>query len=352
MTDARLNSAEIARDVEQHRDNLAASIDAISDRLRPGAIVDELISSAREGNGAKLLQNFGRDLRDNPVPLGLIGLGVAWAMLGTRRVVTTDSGARHQGADHPASYEDHPTRERVTAADTQVISSGLHHGMPDADAGASKGGASGLAERASAIGSKASDAVAGAASSVGHTIGKASAFAGDASQKVGRRATRTRHDLHDQAHAIAAGLPDLEQGSRAVRDFVRDQPLAAAAIGFGIGAGIAAMFRITDTERRIAGPTSQALKDQAREVIADRYEAAADTVRQVGQDAMNEAEAQGLAPDQLMAGAEDLAGRAQAVLTRADKSAREALKPAEPRDQLEPKNDVPTRRDTIDGEPV
>lgn len=85
-TDPHDKSAhEVEREVEATRHELETSIDALSDRVRPGALLEEGLAYLRDGDGAEFTRNLGREMRANPVPVLLIGIGVAWLLAAANR---------------------------------------------------------------------------------------------------------------------------------------------------------------------------------------------------------------------------------------------------------------------------
>ena len=86
MTDTPSNPNEIERDLAQTRARLDATIDALQQRLSPGEMVDQAIGYVKESGGGEFGRNLMLTVRDHPIPVALIGVGVAWLMLaGPRR---------------------------------------------------------------------------------------------------------------------------------------------------------------------------------------------------------------------------------------------------------------------------
>jgi hypothetical protein len=71
-------SEQCEREAENTRSELAETIDELRRRMTPGRIADEALDCARVTPVAEFLRNLGRDVRDYPLPLLLIGAGVAW----------------------------------------------------------------------------------------------------------------------------------------------------------------------------------------------------------------------------------------------------------------------------------
>ena len=53
--------------------------------MTPGEVIDQLIDYAREGPAAEFGRNLAREVRENRLPLVLIGIGIAWLMVASSR---------------------------------------------------------------------------------------------------------------------------------------------------------------------------------------------------------------------------------------------------------------------------
>jgi len=71
------SSAEIEREIEQTRARMSEGIDTISEKLRPGNLAQSAVESVGEqaGHTGSRLANV---IRENPIPVAAIGLGVTW----------------------------------------------------------------------------------------------------------------------------------------------------------------------------------------------------------------------------------------------------------------------------------
>jgi hypothetical protein len=78
-------SEQLEREAEGIRSELAGSLTELRYRLTPGQIVDQLTDYAREGPAADFLHNLVREIRENPMPVLLIVIGIAWLVLATNR---------------------------------------------------------------------------------------------------------------------------------------------------------------------------------------------------------------------------------------------------------------------------
>lgn len=82
------SSREIEREIEQTRSQLSDTVEGIQNRLSPNSLVDDAINYIRTNK--ELRRNVATTVRDNPVPLLLMGIGLIWL------VVSGASGARQR----------------------------------------------------------------------------------------------------------------------------------------------------------------------------------------------------------------------------------------------------------------
>lgn len=87
------SSAQLEREAEGRRADLSATLDELRSRITPGQLVDQTLDYAREGNVGEFVRNLARDARDNPLPLALIGAGIAWLMVAKGRRTEQTAGA-------------------------------------------------------------------------------------------------------------------------------------------------------------------------------------------------------------------------------------------------------------------
>jgi hypothetical protein len=78
-------SEELEREAEKTRWLLSETLEELRGRLTLGRVIDQLIDNAREGPAAEVFHNLGREVRENPMPLVLIGIGIAWLMVASNR---------------------------------------------------------------------------------------------------------------------------------------------------------------------------------------------------------------------------------------------------------------------------
>jgi len=217
------SSREIEAEVERTRAHMAETLDALRSRMSPGQILDEVLGYAKDTGGGKTLRNLGRTVQDNPAPLLLIGAGVAWMMAG--------NGGRH------------PARRDSAAENTRRPGAGLAEGA-----------------------GVATDALADIAGDLGDGAWRTA-------EDIGEAASSGMHDLKDAAYRTgdAAYRQGRDIGSSLIST-IGDQPLVLGALGLALGAALGAALPETETEDRLMGEASDAVKEQAGEAATSTYE--------------------------------------------------------------------------------
>lgn len=101
---------EIEREIRGTEAEIERTLDILQHKLSPGAVVDTVLRTSRE-SGAEFAANFGRSVRDNPLPITLIGTGLAWLMLSGR-----GNGRDHERMiGYSAHHDDESYPEREDA---------------------------------------------------------------------------------------------------------------------------------------------------------------------------------------------------------------------------------------------
>jgi hypothetical protein len=332
------SAAELETEVAGHRAEVEHDLQALQDRLSPGQIVDQLFDYAKNGNGAEFTRNLGRSVRDNPLPVALMGVGMAWLMMGGagesrgRRYDTyddydTDSWLEED--DDPALYA-HTTPVTGMPGDRGTFGT---TGARNAD---STGSGNGLKDK---VGHAMDDmkARAGAAGDrIGETrdrAGEALGRAGDSMRRAGDKAAAygREADYRARRYADRAGRAASRYGRKARRGFfqsLEDQPLVLGAIGVAIGAAIGAALPATEREDEFMGETRDELKRHTIDTAEAEAKKAGDMANAAYGAAKQEAENQGLTPRDAKSEAgtmQDKASKvADAAKTAAEKEAQKA----------------------------
>jgi ElaB/YqjD/DUF883 family membrane-anchored ribosome-binding protein len=359
----------IERDLGRTRARLDTNIDTLQQKFAPADLVDQAMSYFNEGGGMEFGRNLGRSMRENPVPIALIGVGLGWLMLSGKKqpsaAFDTSGGSSHavgrsaQGMQAPheempayqaAAYEDLVTKaheagtgvarqadesddafqERVHAAKAAVL------GMTR-DAG----------EAASAFGQRIEAALTAAGERFQRMGEQASTMVSDAGQAAadtagnlldrGREGVRS---LQDQGRSAADGvrggaeyalMQTREATARSV-SYVQDQPLLLGVLGIALGAGLGMLVPTSRHERAMLSQAGSGLREQAKGAMHELQAGASRVMEAAVGTAQDAAQREGLHdmhPQGLAASARELvadtAGKVRGAVEETAAAGREAV---------------------------
>ena len=341
-------AAELEQEAEVARSRMAGTAEVLRSKMSPGQLIDEFSGVFRGGDGSQAIGNLKNQIRDNPLPLALVGAGLAWLMLGSgpkTRQHSSVSGSRddwsYGGAEASwadeddvdwsnASYEDggemsmggRSGRSRSSRSAMRSVAGAMSGaaGMVSSVAGdvahGAKAAAGGLASAASGIASVASG-IASTASNAVHAVGDMASSAGSSVGDMASAAGSTASHLAESAGGMArsgAGMASraARHAGRAggsMRHMARDMgssaqhaaarikeqdPLILAALGLAMGAAIGAMLPQTRVENESFGAQRDRLKDQAAKLVSDGVESAKEMAADAYETVRTEADRQGL----------------------------------------------------------
>jgi hypothetical protein len=239
MADAKTHRPpdEVRRDIEHTLSQMDETVDALADRLSPEHLIDQAWGRLRGGAD----EGIGRVVREHPIPVALVGVGLGW--LAVEQATGSDSHEGNGGGGGDgAPGETLPTREHrgriedrySPAVVTEEDEPGLGERVSDATSSArerAKAKASEVGDRAREMKERASEAVSAASS------------------EVEARARRT--------------------GDRARRGFwelLEENPLALGAVAFGVGLASGISVPSSEAEDRLMGRASDTLEAEAKRI--------------------------------------------------------------------------------------
>lgn len=254
---------EILAEIERTRHDMDSTLTAIEHRLTPGQLFDQGVDYLRNSGGHEFVQNLGTQAKNNPMPIALVGIGLAWLMA--------------SGKNPPARYS---------------------YSSDSSSYGPSLGERAGqMRDKASGLAGSMSDKASGLASSMGGTASNMASSTkskiADTTHAVGDRIRQARDTLTSTGQSARH---QMERARSGMDYMMREQPLALGAIGVAIGAVIAAMAPRTHKEDELLGDTRDRLLDQAKEVGKEKLEQAKEVANTAVGAATKEAENRGLKP--------------------------------------------------------
>ncbi len=78
-------TAQAQADIRRTRNDLDQTLSAIERRLAPSALMDDGLDYLRNHGAREYVVNLGEAAKRDPLPLALVGVGIAWLMMSSRR---------------------------------------------------------------------------------------------------------------------------------------------------------------------------------------------------------------------------------------------------------------------------
>jgi ElaB/YqjD/DUF883 family membrane-anchored ribosome-binding protein len=246
-------TARLEREAEETRAQLEQTLGELRARMSPGQLLDQATGYLRNSSGRAFLGNLRDEVVHNPVPVTLIGAGIAWlAISGTIGRRTNGNGHSHLARDwgetaataHDLAHDD---RRAGAAQRAHRSAEGLVDDARDA-----------MSEAGDSMREGMDDVRDRAGTMYDQTMGRARRAAGKAAD-YGRAAR----------HAVE---PD-----GALVNFCREQPMLVAGLGIAIGAALGAMLPTSRPERQVMGEASREMKERVRDVASEALRSASET---------------------------------------------------------------------------
>jgi hypothetical protein len=218
------SSAQIQADIQRTRADLDRTLTLLERRLEPRRLMDQGLDYLRDNGAREYLSNLGQAAKEQPLPLALVGVGLAWMMMSNGRGL----GRSDMGHDLRASVADAGSR----------VDEGV-------DA---------LRDRANELGGKVSGAASQLASQTRDAAQRTSQALSEAADATRARAAQVSDATRQGVQKVRAGYDHL----------VNEEPLALGAIGLALGAVLASAAPRTRQEDEWMGRSSDQLMDDAK----------------------------------------------------------------------------------------
>ncbi|HYD94127.1 MAG TPA: DUF3618 domain-containing protein [Noviherbaspirillum sp.] len=276
---------EIESDIARTRADFSSTIDAIQHKLSPSEMMDQAVDYALSTTPGAFSMNLVNSVRDNPIPVALIGIGIAWLMASGRQ---SGGAGGYQRSARPmrrsalgaydTGYEGIDDREYLAARD---------YGAGESDPG--------LMQR---MASKTSDATQGVKETASNVGQKLSDTASSVTGRVQQASQSARARLGETAGSAQARMSEMGRRSQVqvermrnrVGEMVDEQPFVLGAVGLAVGAALGAAFPTTRRENEMMGGVRDDLLERAKETAREQAETLkqsaqriADTAKQEGQ---------------------------------------------------------------------
>jgi hypothetical protein len=252
---------EIEHDLDRSRAEVSSTIDAIQSKLTPGQMMDQAFAYARTSLPADFGANLSNTIRENPVPVALVGIGLAWLMA---------SGQRTEGYLRSRSRYQEDSEYQGLSGDSG--DSKLHRA------------ASTISEKGSALKDRASETaqnIKDKASDLGHRIS-------DSASSVTDRARNMTHQMGELGHR---SQEQYQRAKESAGRMMEEQPLVVGAIGIAVGTLLGAILPSTRREDEMMGRTRDDMLDKAKEIASEQADRVKESAKHVAQVAGDEAKA-------------------------------------------------------------
>jgi len=289
-------SEQLEREAEQTRAELSATLEELRLRMTPGQVVDQLVDYAAESSGGMFFRNLRRQVVSNPMPVALMGAGLAWLAMSGRRTSADGTG---QAGNFTSR-----TADRIRQAGDD-IAGGVRHATNDASKKADE-----WSDQARSMTSDMMDRAQRKASELQDAARATSDKLTDAASSTYDAAAETVADTYDAAAGKAREAGERIRGSvsgmrgnaaatgHTIKDFLNEQPLVLAGIGVALGAILGAALPSTEAEDELMGESGDAVKRQTAEFAGEQIKKGEAVAEQAWQSAKQESEKQGFMPRQ------------------------------------------------------
>lgn len=231
---------QILAEIDRTRGEMDRTLSEIEQRLTPGQLVDQGIDYLRHSGANEFVQNLGGAAKQNPMPVAIVGIGLAWLMALGRQP------AQNYGYESSTST-------------------------------------SGIRDKASGLVQSASDALSSTKDRLTGTMSSVSGRAGEGMSSMRDRAGQVTDTARQQWERARGGVDYL----------VHEQPLALGAIGLAIGAVLGAAAPRTRMEEQMVGDTARNLTEKAKEMGSQQLEKAKEATKEVAEKTMGQSKPQG-----------------------------------------------------------
>jgi len=248
----------IEADLNKSRSELGETLDALGNKLSPNQIASEVAGMAKtqaKKVASTVKHGVTQQVRDNPLPLLLIGAGVAWLVYNNR----SQSSGSNVSAEDWSSDRRYRTLEearwstpRMPNETDEAYEERVHQAYASALGLKQKAGEA-ITEFKSRVGKTvegAKHAAAGARDRIGRTLSGAAHKVTDGAKFVGHKASDgasyVSHKASDGYHYVGTKATEVRDSSTR---FYQDNPLAAGAILLGAGALIGMLAPLSRPER-------------------------------------------------------------------------------------------------------
>jgi Protein of unknown function (DUF3618) len=275
MTNDTRTSDEIERDISEERARMSDTINNLQKKFSVDAIVGDIGGMFR-GQGGEIGRAISSTVGRNPAALALVGVGLAWLLIGRDR-------SSHASKSAGREQDDNDTWSTAQSWDKRLArSAGIQSDESDPfwlDDDVSVSGGRSSSRRENMRGTESDSAVMGtlrsAAGAVGDAVTGAAGSVSDAASSLTQRLSHGLEGFSEEAKsrvmaarraaydARAASAEAMKKGTRMASNLFEDQPLVVGALAVALGAAVGSALPRTKLEDETLGDTSNHLIAEA-----------------------------------------------------------------------------------------
>jgi len=294
MSDTPNDPAAIEHELAQTRARLGSHLDELTRRLSPGQLLDEGLSYLRNGQGAVFAQNLGAQVRDNPLPVALTGIGIAWlaaagsmrgngAAASSSRALVPYGGAGSVPRTARDDMRDDMAERTHRAGAAVTRAANESEDAFRARVAEAQGKALGVMRQAQETAEAFSERVRQALDQARETAGSWRDSAGEGMRRAGSMAGDLAASGRDMAGSVRdrtsqAGAYAFDAGGR-LAQAVTENPLLLSAMAMTAGALFGALLPRTEFEERQFGAAGERMAGAAQGMAQDMLQRGARVVR-------------------------------------------------------------------------
>lgn len=255
-----METDRLEADVQESRHRLNDTITELGSKLSPGQMLDEGIGLL-QGQAGRFAGQLGRQVRDNPLPVVLIGAGIAWLVVSSRQNSARNLERQSEDEYHQRRYRtieearwatprlpsetDEQYEERVHDAYSKALGLKQLAGEAINDfKDRVKRTVDGIQYAATKTGGRISRTLKGTGRRLGN--GVSGAYSGTR-ERLGTMASDARMMAGEQAQHLRE---TAEEARHRAERFYDETPLAAGAIALAVGALVGSLTPLSSPERR------------------------------------------------------------------------------------------------------
>ncbi len=292
MTNDSRTPEEIEREIEAQRLDLTSNLEDLQNKFSIDTLVRQIGDQFRE-HGGDLGRSVSNQVKANPIPLALTGIGLAWMMFGNSQRPTPASGFSSAEVDDQGSrlsrnrsyrpplgkgvvHDTSPSWSRDEHNDRQGYTGRISERAQYAKAKAGEGAdavKSGLSSAASSVADTAASAkstITSGAQSLQHSVAEAGSRIAEGTESLTEEGRKRVIAARQRAVEMQRStMRSVSEGADAAVDFYDRQPLVVGAIALAFGAALGGALPRTKVEDDLMGDQSDTLYHEAERIFEE-----------------------------------------------------------------------------------